>query len=72
MKFTKGSKFYAIIEISQVFEGSLIRAIRRLEEVIQQLIGAAKSIGENQLETKFEEAVSMIKRYIVFAVSLYL
>lgn len=72
MKFTKGSKFYAIIEISQVFEGSLIRAIRRLEEVIQQLIGAAKSIGENQLETKFEEAVSMIKRYIVFATFLYL
>ncbi|XP_047341316.1 DExH-box ATP-dependent RNA helicase DExH9 [Impatiens glandulifera] len=70
--WTKGSKFYEIMEISQVFEGSLIRAIRRLEEVLQQLIEAAKSIGEKELESKFEEAVSKIKRDIVFAASLYL
>nr|DAD33949.1 TPA_asm: hypothetical protein HUJ06_012800 [Nelumbo nucifera] len=70
--WAKGSKFYEIMEITQVFEGSLIRAIRRLEEVLQQLILAAKSIGETQLESKFEEAVSKIKRDIVFAASLYL
>ncbi|XP_073123860.1 DExH-box ATP-dependent RNA helicase DExH9 isoform X2 [Henckelia pumila] len=70
--WAKGSKFYEIMEISQVFEGSLIRAIRRLEEVLQQLIQAAKSIGETELEVKFEEAVSKIKRDIVFAASLYL
>ncbi|OMO82728.1 hypothetical protein COLO4_22854 [Corchorus olitorius] len=70
--WAKGSKFYEIMEITQVFEGSLIRAIRRLEEVLQQLISAAKSIGETELESKFEEAVSKIKRDIVFAASLYL
>ncbi|CAN1186158.1 DExH-box ATP-dependent RNA helicase DExH9 [Linum perenne] len=70
--WAKGSKFYEIMEMTQVFEGSLIRAIRRLEEVLQQLIEAAKSIGEIQLEEKFEEAVSKIKRDIVFAASLYL
>ncbi|XP_057754397.1 DExH-box ATP-dependent RNA helicase DExH9 [Arachis stenosperma] len=70
--WAKGSKFFEIMEITQVFEGSLIRAIRRLEEVLQQLIEAAKSIGETQLEEKFEEAVSKIKRDIVFAASLYL
>ncbi|KAG8490540.1 hypothetical protein CXB51_013679 [Gossypium anomalum] len=70
--WAKGSKFYEIMEITHVFEGSLIRAIRRLEEVLQQLILAARSIGETQLETKFEEAVSKIKRDIVFAASLYL
>ncbi|KAJ4966181.1 hypothetical protein NE237_018030 [Protea cynaroides] len=70
--WAKGSKFYEIMEISQVFEGSLIRAIRRLEEVLQQLIQAAKSIGETELESKFEESISKIKRDIVFAASLYL
>lgn len=70
--WAKGSKFYEIMEITQVFEGSLIRAIRRLEEVLQQLIKAAKSIGETELESKFESAVSKIKRDIVFAASLYL
>ncbi|XP_027113303.1 DExH-box ATP-dependent RNA helicase DExH9 isoform X1 [Coffea arabica] len=70
--WAKGSKFYEIMEITQVFEGSLIRAIRRLEEVLQQLIQAAKSIGETELEAKFEDAVIKIKRDIVFAASLYL
>lgn len=70
--WTKGSKFYEIMEIARVFEGSLIRAIRRMEEVLQQLIVAAKSIGETQLQAKLEEAVSKIKRDIVFAASLYL
>ncbi|KAI5432504.1 ATP-dependent RNA helicase mtr4, variant 2 [Lathyrus oleraceus] len=68
--WAKGSKFYEIMEITKVFEGSLIRSIRRLEEVLQQLIEAAKSIGETELEAKFEEAVSKIKRDIVFAASL--
>ncbi|KAG5525730.1 hypothetical protein RHGRI_032126 [Rhododendron griersonianum] len=70
--WAKGSKFYEIMEITEVFEGSLIRAIRRLEEILQQLIQAAKSIGEAELEAKFEDAVSKIKRDIVFAASLYL
>lgn len=70
--WTKGSKFYEIMELSQVFEGSLIRAIRRLEELLQQLILASKSIGEIEMESKFEAAVTKIKRDIVFAASLYL
>ncbi|KAL6609720.1 hypothetical protein ACP70R_039689 [Stipagrostis hirtigluma subsp. patula] len=70
--WARGSKFYQIMEMTQVFEGSLIRAIRRLEEVLQQLILASKSIGETQLEAKLEEAVGKIKRDIVFAASLYL
>ncbi|KAL3635214.1 Exosome RNA helicase MTR4 [Castilleja foliolosa] len=70
--WARGSNFYEIMEMTPVFEGSLIRAIRRLEEVLQQLIEAAKSIGETDLEAKFEDAVSKIKRDIVFAASLYL
>ncbi|KAK6143786.1 hypothetical protein DH2020_024134 [Rehmannia glutinosa] len=70
--WARGSKFYEIMEMTPVFEGSLIRAIRRLEEVLQQLIQAAKSIGETDLEAKFEDAVTKIKRDIVFAASLYL
>uniref|UniRef100_A0ACD6A8A7 Uncharacterized protein n=1 Tax=Avena sativa TaxID=4498 RepID=A0ACD6A8A7_AVESA len=70
--WARGSKFHQIMEMTQVFEGSLIRAIRRLEEVLQQLILASRSIGETQLEAKLEEAVSKIKRDIVFAASLYL
>ncbi|KAL0348194.1 UNVERIFIED_CONTAM: DExH-box ATP-dependent RNA helicase DExH9 [Sesamum angustifolium] len=57
------------IEMTPVPEGSLIRAIRRLEEVPQQLIEPEKSIGETDLEAKFEDDVNKIKREIVFAAS---
>lgn len=70
--WAKGSKFFEIMELSSVFEGSLIRAIRRLEEILQQLTCAAKSLGETEMEDKFQEAVVKIKRDIVFAASLYL
>lgn len=65
--WARGSKFHQIMEMAQVFEGSLIRAIRHLELVLQQLI-----LASTQLEAKLEEAVSKIKWEIVFAASLYL
>ncbi|KAF8109816.1 hypothetical protein N665_0090s0002 [Sinapis alba] len=70
--YPKFMKDFMRLEIARVFEGSLIRAIRRMEEGLQQLIVAAKSIGEKQLEAKLEEAVSKIKRDIIFAAPFYL
>lgn len=67
-----GSKFADICKMTQVFEGSVIRAIRRLEELIRQLASAAKAIGDTDLEAKFLSAAQMIKRDIIFAASLYL
>lgn len=52
--------------------GSIIRCMRRLEEVLRQLCQAAKGIGNTDLENKFSEAIKLIKRDIVFAASLYL
>ncbi|KAL0387254.1 UNVERIFIED_CONTAM: DExH-box ATP-dependent RNA helicase DExH9 [Sesamum radiatum] len=57
------------IEMTPVPEGSLIRAIRRREEVPRQLIEPEKSIGETDLEAKFEDDVNKIKREIVYAAS---
>nr|XP_053634400.1 exosome RNA helicase MTR4-like [Cherax quadricarinatus] len=51
--------------------GSIIRAMRRLEELLRQMIQAAKAIGID-LENKFSEGVKLLKRDIVFAASLYL
>jgi hypothetical protein len=55
-----------------VCSGSIIRCMRRLEEVLRQLCQAAKNIGNTDLENKFSEAIKVIKRDIVFAASLYL
>jgi ATP-dependent RNA helicase DOB1 len=53
-------------------QGSLVRAIRRLEELLRQVAAALKVVGEVALAEKFESAIGRIKRDIVFAASLYL
>ena len=52
--------------------GSLVRAIRRLEELLRQTSGALKLIGDDALATKFDTAIEKIKRDIIFAASLFL
>ncbi|KAJ7546830.1 hypothetical protein O6H91_08G056100 [Diphasiastrum complanatum] len=68
----KGAKFSEIMKLAEVFEGSLIRAMKRLEEVLQQLVVASQSIGDTDMEARFQNAITSIKRDIVFAASLYL
>ena len=68
----KGATFLQICKMTDIFEGSIIRCMRRLEEVLRQLCQAAKNIGNTDLENKFSEAIKLIKRDIVFAASLYL
>lgn len=46
--------------------------MRRLEELLRQMVQAAKSIGNTELENKFSEGIKLIKRDIIFAASLYL
>lgn len=68
----KGSTFAHICQMTDVFEGSIIRCMRRLEETMREMCQAAKTIGNTQLENKFSEGIRMMKRDIVFAASLYL
>ncbi|XP_063930260.1 exosome RNA helicase MTR4-like [Zophobas morio] len=70
--WSKGSKFLDICKITEIFEGSIIRCIRREEELLRELTNAAKAIGNAELEYKFNEGITRIKRDIVFAASLYL
>jgi len=53
----KGAKFANIIKMTDVFEGSIIRTIKRLEELLRQMCAAAKAIGNTELENKFAEGI---------------
>ncbi|EIE21291.1 antiviral helicase [Coccomyxa subellipsoidea C-169] len=70
--WSKGAKFADIMKMTDVFEGSLVRAVRRVEEVLRQATAGAQVMGELQLVELFEEGQRRIKRDIVFAASLYL
>jgi len=53
--WTQGAPFSQICQMTEVFEGSIIRCIRRLEELMRQMCQAAKAIGNTELEQKFAD-----------------
>jgi ATP-dependent RNA helicase DOB1 len=70
--WAKGCSFSQVTEMTSFFEGSIIRVIRRLEELLRDMANAAHTIGNPELEKKFLDGITSIKRDIVFAASLYL
>ncbi|KAL9604947.1 MAG: hypothetical protein Q9219_000135 [cf. Caloplaca sp. 3 TL-2023] len=67
-----GTSFAEICKMTDVYEGSLIRLFRRLEELLRQMAQAGKVMGSQDLEQKFEQSLLKIRRDIVAAQSLYL
>ena len=59
------------VDRTDLFEGSLIRAMRRLDELLAQLESAAQVVGDARLAASFKAASAAIRRDIVFAASLY-
>jgi len=70
--WVQGARFVDIAAMSKEFEGTIIRVIRRLEELTRQLADSAKAIGDEALEAKFKDCSAKIRRDIVFCASLYL
>ncbi|GMR35410.1 hypothetical protein PMAYCL1PPCAC_05605, partial [Pristionchus mayeri] len=68
--WVNGMTFAEILKTTDIFEGSIIRCFRRLEELLREMVGAAKAVQNADLEAKFETARTKIKRDIVFAASL--
>jgi len=70
--WSKGAKFSDVQKLTDTFEGSTIRTLRRLEELVRQIANASKAIGNTELQTKLEKGSELLKRDIVFCSSLYL
>jgi hypothetical protein len=51
--------------MTDVYEGSLVRLFRRLEELLRQVAQASKVMGSEDLEQKFTAALELIRRDIV-------
>ncbi|KAI1001609.1 ATP-dependent RNA helicase [Podosphaera aphanis] len=72
LAWAQGKSFAEICKMTDVYEGSLIRLFRRLEELLRQMAEAGKVMGSEELSKKFEESLAKIRRDIVAAQSLYL
>lgn len=71
-RWAKGESFADVISGTCIYEGTVIRSMRRLEELLRQMACASKTIGNSSLEAKFIEGIKKIRRGIVFSSSLYL
>jgi ATP-dependent RNA helicase DOB1 len=70
--WASGSRFAEVCKLTDIFEGSIIRSLRRLEELLRQLTSASTAIGNMTLREKFEAGAEKIRRGVVFAASLYI
>ena len=70
--WASGQSFASLIRNTSLYEGTVIRCMRRLEELMRQLACAAKAIGNQELETKCVAGIRQLRRGIIFSSSLYL
>ncbi|KAJ3609359.1 hypothetical protein NHX12_023882 [Muraenolepis orangiensis] len=63
--------FAEIAQLTDVQEGTVVRCIQRLDEVLKEVRQAARIIGDSVLGSKMERASLAIRRDIVFTASLY-
>ena len=66
-----GAKFVEVCKMCDWYEGSIVRTMHRLEELLRQLMDAAKLVGNDDLEARCAEARKLLIRDVVFAASLY-
>lgn len=71
-EWCRGAHFTQICKMTDVYEGSLIRMFKRLEELVKELIDVSNTIGNSALKEKMETVANLIHRDIVSAGSLYL
>ena len=58
--------------MTKVYEGSIIRVLKRLDELLSELVTCSKLMGNDILTGRFERGKEILKRDIVFSSSLYL
>ena len=68
----RGAKFVDVQKLTDTYEGTTIRTLRRLEELVRQLASASSAVGNTEMRQIFEKGSELIKRDIVFCASLYL
>ena len=73
LMWSNGISFSSLMETySNLYEGSIIRSMKRLDELLNQLAKAADMLENKILKNVFEESSKLIKRGIISSASLYL
>lgn len=71
-EWARGTPFKDICELTDVMEGSIVRAMVRLDETCREFRDAARVMGNTALFQQMEAASAAIKRDVAFVQSMYL
>ena len=72
--WAKGTSFKDICEEAPagIMEGDIVRTVTRLDQACQDMMSAARVMGNTTLYDQFDQASHAIKRDVIFAGSLYI
>lgn len=72
--WAEGKSFVQVCEEigGSIPEGSIVRTIVRLCELLRELKNVGRVIGDPDLSSRAEEAIGLIRRDVIFAASLYI
>jgi len=70
----EGEPFVNICKLTTMYEGSITRVIKTIDEMLKQLVNAAHVIGNVELENKFKEGKNKKKKkkFIIIINILYI
>lgn len=60
-RWCTGAGFAELLANTTLFEGTVIRAVRRLDELLVQLSDAAQSVGDRALQAQFQAAAMALR-----------
>lgn len=70
--WARGVPFSEICQLTLVQEGTIVRTVTRLDELLREIRNVARVIGDPTLYRKMEATSLLIKRGVIFCGSLYL
>ncbi|KAL4466349.1 hypothetical protein ABPG72_001027 [Tetrahymena utriculariae] len=71
-EWVQGKDFLHVTQLTLVQEGTIIRSMLRLDNLMKNIKNSAQYIGNNSLSLKIESCQEKMRRDIIFAQSLYL
>ncbi|KAG5518298.1 hypothetical protein PMAC_003094 [Pneumocystis sp. 'macacae'] len=70
-EWARGMSFERIMDLTDALEGSIVRVMTRLDQVLRECASAAHIIGDTSMYSKMEDCQEKIRRDIIFSPSLY-
>lgn len=71
-QWCEGASFLTVSKMTDMYTGSIVRVLKRLEELIRQIMEGCRVMGDLNLVNRMERTMELVNRDVVAIQSLYL